>query len=935
MSFFTILSNILIGPLKLVFEIIYNIANSCFNNPGLSIIALSLAMNILVLPLYRRADALQNEAKDIENKLHDGIAHIKKTFSGDERMMILQTYYKQNNYSPLSSLNGSISLLLEIPFFMAAYQFLSSLEILKGVSFGPIKDLSAPDGLIVIGGLTLNLLPILMTLVNVISSALYLKGHPLKTKIQLYAMALFFLVFLYTSPSALVFYWTLNNVFSLVKTIFYKLKNPKKILTILTSIIGIAILIFAIFVYNPIGFSKPKIFLIALGVILECPLFLPLITSKLPEKKSVEGKPNKKLFIAGSLFLTVLTGLLIPSTFIAASPQEFVDLTCFNHPLWYIVSATSLAVGTFMVWLQVFYKLANNTGKTIFDKLVWMLCCLAIVNYMFFGTNLGVVSATLNYESGLFFTTAEQLINLVVLALVGLVAYLIVKKWHKVVVSLLLVAVIALGGMSTINIFDIKSSVDAISSKQSQGDVLNISLSKKGQNVVVLILDRAMGEYLPFIMEERPELKKQFAGFTYYSNAVSYAGFTNQSMPSIYGGYEYTPAELNLRPGKLVDKHNESLKVLPVLFSQNGFRVNITDSAYANYSLKPDLSIFDEYENINAYNGEGRFTPIEIKQSVIARNKRNFFCFSAMKSLPLYLQPTMYNQGMYHQVSSSENIDVYGSQVTSSLSTAFGFVPTFLDQHNFLLNMPEITEITGDETNTFTSVYNYATHEPMLLQAPDFLPTATVDNTEYDEKMGWTRTINGKTLLLENESQIKHYQINISSLLRIGTWLDYLRNNGVYDNTRIIIVSDHGRDLRQIKELEYSNNINISSYFPLFMVKDFGSTEFTTSDEFMTTADVATIATNGLVENPVNPFTQNPINSDPKKQEKHFIFRSERFDVRTNNGERFEADDWMSVEDNIWDLDEWTHYNIITDNPNDIPDYPGQIFNNKNPATQN
>ena len=41
-------------------------------------------------------------------------------------------------------------------------------------------------------------------------------------------MALFFLVFLYTSPSGLVFYWTLNNLFSLVKTIFYKLSTPER-----------------------------------------------------------------------------------------------------------------------------------------------------------------------------------------------------------------------------------------------------------------------------------------------------------------------------------------------------------------------------------------------------------------------------------------------------------------------------------------------------------------------------------------------------------------------------------------------------------------------------------------------------------------------------------------------------------------------------------
>jgi YidC/Oxa1 family membrane protein insertase len=239
MSFLNILDTLLLGPLKLVFEIIYVVANRFLNHPGLSIIVLSLIMNILVLPLYRRADAMQEQARDIDAKLRDGVAHIKKTFSGDERMMILQTYYRQNHYKPTDALNGSVSLLLEVPFFMAAYQFLSNLKMLDGVSLGPIADLAAPDGLITIGALSINLLPILMTAVNVVSSAIYLKGFPLKTKIQLYGMAAFFLVFLYTSPSGLVFYWTLNNVFSLVKTIFYKLKNPKKVLTILISAVGV------------------------------------------------------------------------------------------------------------------------------------------------------------------------------------------------------------------------------------------------------------------------------------------------------------------------------------------------------------------------------------------------------------------------------------------------------------------------------------------------------------------------------------------------------------------------------------------------------------------------------------------------------------------------------------------------------------------------
>ena len=92
MTLLSILGTLFLEPLKLIFEIVFSVANSFIDNPGLSIIVLSLVMNIMAFPLYQRADKMQETARDVEAKLHKGVAHIKKTFSGDEKMMILQTY---------------------------------------------------------------------------------------------------------------------------------------------------------------------------------------------------------------------------------------------------------------------------------------------------------------------------------------------------------------------------------------------------------------------------------------------------------------------------------------------------------------------------------------------------------------------------------------------------------------------------------------------------------------------------------------------------------------------------------------------------------------------------------------------------------------------------------------------------------------------------
>ena len=64
---------------------------------------------------------------------------IRKAYKGDERYMMLQAYYRVNHHKPVYALRSSLPLLLEIPFFVAAYHFLSNLGELKGMPFGRDK----------------------------------------------------------------------------------------------------------------------------------------------------------------------------------------------------------------------------------------------------------------------------------------------------------------------------------------------------------------------------------------------------------------------------------------------------------------------------------------------------------------------------------------------------------------------------------------------------------------------------------------------------------------------------------------------------------------------------------------------------------------------------------------------------------------------------
>lgn len=908
MTFFEIIDSLLFKPLQLLFEVIYVFANKFIANPGLSIIVLSLVMNFLVLPLYKRADAMQEEERDTEARLHKGVSHIKKTFRGDEKMMILQTYYRQNNYKPTYVLRGAISLFLEIPFFISAYRFLSGLELIRGVSFGPIADLGAPDRLIAIGAFHINLLPIIMTAVNLVSCVIFTKGAAPKTKIQLYSMAVFFLFFLYTSPSGLVFYWTLNNIFSLIKTIFYKLKNPGKVLGIIFSAVGAVLAVYGLFFYPAPSFiNVKKLFVIFLGIAFQLPLAANLLKEKTDLFANKNTVPNKKVFFAGGVFMSLFTGLFIPITVIKSSAQEFVNIRNYQNPVWFAISSFCLAFGAFVIWLGIFYWLSSPAAKVWFEKAVWILSGVAVVDFMFFGKKLGLLSSTLTFENGVIFSRGEMLLNALAVIAAAAVMYLAFRFLNKHIFKALTVVILALLIMIPVDIVNINSQVKNIrQTAESNGEVPSYTLSKKGKNVIVMMLDRAMGVYLPYLFNEKPELKEQFSGFKYYSNVVSQGGCTNFGSPAILGGYEYVPENMNKRKDeRLVDKHNEAVKLMPLIFRKNKFNVTVFDPVYANYQWNSDVSVFSDYPDIKAYVIDGLYESPSVYRNWRVSNLRNFFMYSLMKVSPAAAQKFIYNNGDYYRSDvKAESTTLVQTRENAHKGT--GLNSPFISAYSVLENLQQITNSSDSDKNTFLFMVSNATHEPMLLKEPEYVPVETVDNTEYDKTHTDRFELNGFKLDMKNELQYMHYQINMATMMKLGSWFDYLKKIGVYDNTRIILVSDHGRGLCHNKAYILKDNTDLESFYPLLMVKDFGSEKFTSSDEFMTIADVPTLAMDGLIDNPVNPFTGNKINSDYKNNNPVYVFGSNKWDVNENNGNQFIPGPWYKVNKrNVKDKHNW------------------------------
>lgn len=532
-----------------------------------------------------------------------------------------------------------------------------------------------------------------------------------------------------------------------------------------------------------------------------------------------------------------------------------------------------------------------------------MFAVIASVDYLFFAKNMGILNDSLEYVSGFFIEHCEKMLNIIVVCVLAFALSAFYKKIKKYIGGMFLIASAAFLVMSAKNIVTIEASVSDLNQTSASIDDEKISfkLSKNGKNVVVLMLDRAMGEYVPYIMNEKPELKEKFSGFTYYQNTISFGGHTNFGSPALYGGYEYTPVEMNKRDKEsLEEKQNDALKVMPVLFDQNGFEVTVCDPTYAGYQWTPDLSIYDDYSGIDTYITKGVYTAAD-EQTKIVNRKRDFFCYSVMKVAPLVLQDTIYNDGQYYKQKNSHQrmIDKYHAQ---------GMSFPFMKSYTSLQNLDKMTDIANNDTNTFLMMSNDTTHDVMMLQEPDYIPVNSVDNTEYEQENSNRFILNGAKLNMDTEGQVSHYQCNMAAMLQLADWMDYLKENDVYDNTRIIIVADHGFGLHQIDSLDLGDGIeehlDTEYYYPLLMIKDFNSKEFTTSDEFMTNGDVPTYAMEDLIDNPTNPFTGKLINNEAKNR-KQYILASSEFDVIKNNGNQYLPGQWLSVHDNRLDKNNW------------------------------
>ena len=241
---------------KPIFWVLHNM-HQILGNMGVSIIALTLIIKLLLFPLAYKSYVSMSKMKQLQPEMEK----IKER-TGDDRMKMQQevmALYKTKKVNPAA---GCLPIVLQIPIFFSLYKVIFvTLELRQAPFFGWIHDLSRPDptsilnlfGLLPwdtppIGSplhiLSIGIWPILMG----ISMWLQQKLNPApadKTQAAIFAwMPWIFMFMLGRFASGLVIYWVANNTITFTQqylimrsqgvhpnvlgNIIGRFKNPRK-----------------------------------------------------------------------------------------------------------------------------------------------------------------------------------------------------------------------------------------------------------------------------------------------------------------------------------------------------------------------------------------------------------------------------------------------------------------------------------------------------------------------------------------------------------------------------------------------------------------------------------------------------------------------------------------------------------------------------------
>lgn len=479
-----------------------------------------------------------------------------------------------------------------------------------------------------------------------------------------------------------------------------------------------------------------------------------------------EKEKQKKDWLPGVLMAAAISFLL----FLYAP----VDLYCSNiDEFWFdfdvLLRMAVMMFGISLVTLTLLYLLATWIHPYLYRIGLAVGLAVLLITYVqgnFLVGNLPVLDGTsISWEDYSALQTESMILCIVVLTIVVLL-FLLLKKQLFGKACMYISACLSLMLLVTA-ITEVFGS-DALEPKlKLQISTKNEFVMSGEQNFVIFILDAADSREFSYLLEQNPEYRDIFADFTYYENTVGAYSCTRYAVPYILSGKWY---ECDTSFEEYMEDLYNTSPLIEELENRN-YRIGLYEPdlhAQNNDVLRFD-NIFEAEFKVKSYLGMARQ---ELK-------------LVGYRYAPYWLKKycVLKQAAFDEQLEAGEG----SGEITASMENR-----VFLDH----LNAGGIT--VDDTENSFKFIHLEGAHSPYV----------------YDAEVN-----------IIDESQGTYAQNMEASVTLAERYLSALKKSGTYDNTAIIVMSDHGFN-RDIDNADMGDN-PFMRQCGLLLIKGVGETHDT------------------------------------------------------------------------------------------------------------
>jgi YidC/Oxa1 family membrane protein insertase len=202
-------------PLLWLLRFLYSLVG----NYGVAIIALTLIVKAVMLPLSKASFVSAKKMQDLQPEIKALRERVKDPNQLNQEMFAL---YKRKGVNPMG---GCFPVLIQIPVFLGLYNaLLNAIELRHAPFAGWITDLSAPESLQILGiGVPVMVLLMAASMVYQTWTTPTPSADPAQQKMMMIMPLVFAGMFIiFPMPAGLVLYWLVNNIISIIQQLYMR-----------------------------------------------------------------------------------------------------------------------------------------------------------------------------------------------------------------------------------------------------------------------------------------------------------------------------------------------------------------------------------------------------------------------------------------------------------------------------------------------------------------------------------------------------------------------------------------------------------------------------------------------------------------------------------------------------------------------------------------